>query len=378
MPVTPKTYQQIYDFIRSKVQARFPDADFVEGSFNNVTAGAWSLAYQELQALVIQEFAKTYLQNSQTTGSELERLAVDHFHEGAARPQTKKSVGAITITRDGNNEVIVIEEGQQFSSGELNFVSIEEVTILAGANTGTILVEAVEGGPAGNLEAGQEWSTSIDGVTVSNSDAFQGGADPLNDGEYREFIKNFIESLQDGTTQGLEGAAKIVSGVSDARVIRNLVDVGTLKADGTLRDAPVRFKSIILNLYVSGDNGLANPAILALVRNNVQKQLSAGEIINIQSSVPVSIDWDVTLDFSSTAEALALSSQRRRLEEAFMSAINDLSIGDDFIRADMATKVLTDNNWTNLFTVNTTKPAGDIVINNNQKAVAGRVTIEVT
>ena len=44
----------------------------------------------------------------------------------------------------------------------------------------------------------------------------------------------------------------------------------------------------------------------------------------------------------------------------------------------MITKVLTDNNWTGLFTGTASAPAGDVTIAENQKAVPGTITIQVS
>ena len=184
--------------------------------------------------------------------------------------------------------------------------------------------------------------------------------------------------MQDGTKQGLEGAAKIVPGVADAKLVKKLVSVGTLTSAGVLQTTPTRFNTIINTLYVAGTNGQANDAILELVKRNVNNQLSAGEIVTFSSATPQSIDWSVTLTFTSSADAIALSKKRAELKQAFEQAINDLRIGDDFERTAMATKVLTDNNWTGLFTVETSTPAGDITITTNQKPIAGTVTVEIT
>ena len=99
MPLAPKSFQDVYKIIRTKIESNYPDADFNEGSFNDLYAGAISLAYQELQALSMEQFKKTFFQNPANRGQDLETLAVDHFHEGAMRPQAQKALGSITITR---------------------------------------------------------------------------------------------------------------------------------------------------------------------------------------------------------------------------------------------------------------------------------------
>ena len=378
MPVTPKTFQDVYNSIRTKVENTYPNADFNEGSFNDIYSGALSLAYQELQAYALEQFKKTFFQNPSTTGSDLETLAIDHFHEGAERPGDQKALGTVTVTRkSGNSAQIEIPQNTVFTAREKDYASTSAVTILADNASGSVNVEAVEAGKEGNLPASQTWKTTIENVDVTNTEPFQGGADELNDEQYREFIKNFIESIQDGTATGLEGTAKIVPGVVDAKVIRKLVDVGTLDSSGALKTTGVvKFKAIILNLYVaSSGTSATNSAIRGVVENRVKRQLSAGETISVISAVPQSIDWTVTLTFTSSANALALAKKRDELKQAFEQAINDLDIGADFNRTAMATKVLTDNGWTGYFTIQTNTPAGNVTIAENQKAVAGTITI---
>ena len=380
MPVTPRSYTDIYNSLKATIQnPANPDLDFSEGSYLNIIVGAYSLGFQEIQNLIIDLFAKTQLQNAQTRGEDLEALAVDHFHEGIARPGLTNAVGAVTVTREsGNSDAINITTANTFVSDGKEFLPISPVTILAANASGVVLLRAVEGGKASNVKAGADWTTTVSGVTVANTADFQGGNEPLSDGDYRVFIKNFIENLQDGTRQGLEGSAKIVPGVQDAKLIKKLVSVGTLTNAGALEASPTRFNTIINTLYVAGTNGQANEAILELVKRNVNRQLSAGEVIVFSSTTPRSIDWSVTLTFTATADALALSKRRDDLKQAFEQAINDLAIGTDFIRTDMATKVLTDNNWAGLFTVETSTPSGDVTIGNTEKAIAGTVTVEVT
>lgn len=377
MPLTPKSFQDVYNIIRTKIEETYPNADFNEGSFNDIYAGSFALAYQELQAYALEQFRKTFFLNPSNTGTDLETLAVDHFHEGAQRPQAQKAVGTVTVTREsGNTDQIDIAQGTVFSSNEKDYVSTEVVTILAGNDNGNVTLEAVEAGQAGNLLANQSWKTSINAVTVANAEPFQGGADQLDDQQYREFIQSFVESIQDGTAIGLEGTAKLVPGVSSAKVIRKLVDVGTLTPAGILKTSDlVRFKTVNLILYVAGETTATNSAIRSVVETMVKEQLSAGETISVQSATPKSIDWSVTLTFTSSSQALAVSKQRSQIKTAFENAINDLDIGSDFDRTAMATKVLSDNNWTGLFTIVTNTPSGNITIKENEKAYAGTVTV---
>ena len=381
MPLRPRTFQEIFNILRDRIKQDYSDADFAEGSYNDLFLGTASLMYQEFQAYVLDLFRKTWFNNPQNTGSDLEDLAIDHYHDGASRPGATKAFGTVTITREGGNtDQIDVSIGDEFSVGENKYLSLEAVTILAGSNSGSVILEAEEVGESGNLQANQEWSTDIQNVTVTNVEPFQGGAEEPNDEEYRTFIENFVRSIQGGTKQGLEGTALLVPGVSSARLISKLVDVGTLNSAGALASGGdlFRFKAIRMLLYIGGLTGQVNSAIRNLVEREVKKQLSAGEFLAVVSATPIEINWSVDLTFMSSSQALALSQKRAELKAAFEEAINDLNVGENFVRNTVALSVINDNNWSGLFTIATNIPSGDVVIGENQKAVAGTVTIEVS
>ena len=381
MAINPRSFQQVYNIFRRIVENRYPDADFSEGSFSDLYGGSVSLVYQELQSYLIQEFRKTWITNPNNTGQDLENLAVDHFGPGAARPGAQNAFGTITITRQaGNNNKIDIDKGDTFTVGDLTFVAFESVSILAASASGSVILQASEAGEGSNIPASSTWTSDVENVDITNSQPFQGGAEELNDEDYRRYITNFVESVQDGTALGLEGTARLVPGVGSAKVIKNLVDVGTLDSTGALETGGdlFRFKDIRLVLYVGGTTtDTVNSAILSLVETRIKAQLSAGETISVLSASPRSIDWTVDLTFVSSSNALALSQKRAELKTAFEQAINNLNIGTDFDRATVAASVISDNGWNGLFTVATQTPAGDITIANNQKAVPGTITINI-
>ena len=381
MPLRPRSFQEVYDIIKQRVERRYSDADFIEGSYNDLYSGGISLIYQELQAYALDLFRKTWITNPQNTGKDLEDLSIDHYHTGAARPVASRSVGVITITRkNSNSDVINVQVGDIFTTEGKNFVSLEALTILGGSPSGTVILQAEEAGVEGNIDAAQNWSSPIGNVDITNTEPFQGGKEILNDEAYRSFIANFVQSIQEGTAQGLEGTAKLVPGVHSAKVIDKLVDVGTLAPDGTLATGGdlFRFGAIRLLMYLGGETDApVNSAIRSLVEKNIKAQLSAGEFIRIISAVPKPIDWTVTLTFSSSVESLSLSQRRGELERAFKAAIDDLNVGADFDRMAIANSVLSENNWGGLFTIVTNLPSGEVTIKENEKAVAGTITVNV-
>lgn len=383
MAIVPKSFDDIYLIAKNRLQSRFPNSDFNEGSFNDILVGSFALAYQELQALMLERFSKTFFENPLTSGTDLEILAIDHFGEGAARPLAKPAFGILTITRGDNADEISIVKGQEFQTADQVFLAKDDVQILADSASGSVFVEAQLPGEAGNIGSGtDDWgSPGLTGVEITNTNAMQGGRETLGDEDYRVFIKEFVQSIQDGTAQGLEGTARIVNGVQDARVIRRLVDVGTLDNTGALETGAnlFKFKAIRLILYVAGEGEVASPAVLEVVKERVSNQLSAGEFLFVQAAGIVIVNITAKLTFHSTNDALALAENTQVLKEAFENYINDLPIGDDFSITDLQDNYATNNGWYDLISsVEVSLPAGDIVTKENEKAIPGTIKITVT
>ena len=70
MALSPKSFQEVYNIVRTKIESVYPDADFNEGSFNDLYAGAIALVYQEQQAYALDQFRKTFFQNLNNTGED--------------------------------------------------------------------------------------------------------------------------------------------------------------------------------------------------------------------------------------------------------------------------------------------------------------------
>lgn len=374
-----RSFKDIYDLIKALVQQSVPTADFSEGSFDDLYSGAYSLAYQELQTLILDEIGMTFIHNPRTVGDVLNKVAFDRFQ--ISRPEATKALGQITVTRgSGNTSVIKIDPATtRFMVGEIEFIPRAAVTILAGSNSAVISLIAAEGGVEGNIPQNSVWTTELSEVTVSNSQEFQGGAIPLNDSQFKDYISNTVSSLKDGTKEGLEGAAKIIPGVGDSVLVKRLVPVGTLKADGTLQTGSdlFLFNTVRMIMYVSGLSGSVNNEVFAEVKRNVENQLTEGEFITYEKAVTKTVNWTAALTFASTNEALALSQKRSELEQAFENEINLLSIGDDFNRSVIEASLIARNGWTGLFSISTSLPAGDVTIEANEKAVAGTITISI-
>ena len=385
MPVNVRTYQETYDSIKARIQNDFPKSDFTEGSFLDVLSGSFSLAYQELQALISQSFSRTFFSDPATTGTFLDRLALDHFYLG--RPTPQKSIGTLRIVRKaGNTKKVDIAKDSIFMTGEdpeLEYVVTSDTATIAAASSAStsvdVNIEAIEAGARYNLNSNQEWTSSVENITITNSDPIAGGTNALDDEEFRDYIRTFVLSVADGTAAGLEATAELVPGVSDARLLKKLVDVGTLTTAGALETSPKRFKSIEMIMYVAGEGVKANTAIINKVKERVNSQLSAGEVIDIQPANIRSLDVTLTITFTATQNAVRLSTDVDQLKTAIREYINDLAIGTNFVKSTMESTFAQKNGWKDvsgqddlISSVTVDVPAGDITsVAADQKFVAG-------
>ena len=234
-----------------------------------------------------------------------------------------------------------------------------------------------------NLVAGQEWSVDgIENITITNEEEVIGGRGPMNDEDFREYISDFVQSITDGTVTGLEGAARTIPGVYDAKVVKNLVSVGTLTSTGALEASPKRFNAIELVLYVAGERSAVNSAVLERAKDIVNMQLSAGEAIKVVASEVRRINITAQIAFGTTQSAIQLAEDKAQIIEAVEDYINGLPIGTGLNLATMESTtdvngIIKRNNWDNLVTsFNVTDPPGNMVNTTaTRKLVAGTVTL---
>ena len=392
MPLNPRTYQENYNIIKARIQSNFPKSDFTEGSFLDVLTGSFCLGYQELQSLIIQSFSRTFFTNPATTGDHLNTLALDHFN--LSRPASTKARGTLKITRKaGNTNAVTVPKNKIFTTGadpELEYKVISsDATIAASAAADTSVNVNIEALLADtedvsyNLVAGQEWSVDgIENITITNEEEVIGGRGPMNDEDFREYISDFVQSITDGTVTGLEGAARTIPGVYDAKVVKNLVSVGTLTSTGALEASPKRFNAIELVLYVAGERSAVNSAVLERAKDIVNMQLSAGEAIKVVASEVRRINITAQIAFGTTQSAIQLAEDKAQIIEAVEDYINGLPIGTGLNLATMESTtdvngIIKRNNWDNLVTsFNVTDPPGNMVNTTaTRKLVAGTVTL---
>lgn len=381
------------DFI-VEMQSQDPTlTDTQAGSIIDIFSGVVSVAVSEISRVLTDEFAKTYIDTAQgpeETGGpdDLQRLLVDHFGEEFARPAASKATGIVTFSRPttgaGNVTIPVdtIVKTPPNASGEAQRFRVVSQVIMTGL-TINASVEAVNAGIDGNVQASTvtviESVLTDNTVTVNNSAAFAGGEPIPNDAEYREFARNLLRTLRGGTLEAIVSAALNVPGVEMA-VGKEFVipviewDIGP--------ELPIGDYFLIARprLYIADANGSADATLVAAVRDAIEFVRAAGVFINIIGAVAIELDFKITITLNPSGPNFAeLSNDPQPIIDTMTQYIQDLEIGEDFIRAQAKIHIM--NIWgpsgtNDLTNLTVTFPGGDVSVADNQKLVPGLVEIE--
>jgi hypothetical protein len=386
MALTPRSFQELYDIYKNRVQALDPElTDFSDGSVNDILAGSTATLVQELTRLLLDRFRLTYLASS--TGQDLEFLATDHFGDKFARPGATRSVGIVTFSRpntDAGNITIptgtIVKTGADANGESQRFETIAPVTITTLEINASI--RAIEGGPRGNVQAGSiteiETALTDPSIVVTNDDETTGGAAELSDADYRVFVENLIEQLKGATKAAVLAAAQNVAGVENVAAIEFSQTV--IEYDESVPETVGDpFKISRVRVYIADANGNANAALIANVEAAILETRACGVFVSVLGASPFSLDWDASITLDPGGPNFAsLQSDPQPILDDMTEYLQDLSIGSNFNRALARQAIL--NIWgpagsgdlTN-FEIN--DPSGDVSLNENQKIIPGTVSI---
>jgi len=390
MPTNVPSQQDLYDLWKNEVQSRKPElTDFEEGAVNDAFAGAASVGGQELVKVFLDLFAKTYFSTAngpEITGGpdDLETLAVDHFGNAFARPAAEPAVGVVAFSRAGSSPTVLIPAGtivktaKDASGKEQRFLTVSSVNLVT--TTISASVRAVEAGTEGNVNSDKVVkieSTLTDAtIVVTNALAFSGGEAEDTDAEYREFIRNKIETLRGATKQAVEAAANNVPGIETATAIEDLQaviewNIATSLTVGSFFYIPR------VRLFIADINGVASQALIDLVDAAVEGVRATGVRVNILAAAALSVNWTITISLNPAGPNFAAFSTNTATLELWMAQyIRDLPIGTGFNKS--LAKIALMNVWgpvgtNDLTDITISVPTGNITATATQKLIPGTV-----
>lgn len=391
------TQQEIYDMLITEVQARTEAlTDDSEGSMVDVIMGATSTVASQLSRMILTEFAKTFFDSAggpEETGGpdDLETLAVDHFGSDFARPEATKATGEVTFSRPTADEgEVTIPEGTVLATdananGEKQrFVTVADVTMGAIALSVAAEVEAQDAGIAGNVLADKivniESTLTDSSIVVTNDDAMSGGAEVEDDAEYRETIRELLQSLKGATLAAIESKAKSVPGVTFATAIERMIPVIQYDIGGEAIEAGAEyFRLPYAYVYIADANGVSSDSLIESVQEAVDTVRAAGVKVEVKGAVAVELDWsaEVTLD-PGGPNFSEFSSNPQAIVDAMEEYIRELPVGTSFVRSTARTAILAiygPSGTGDLTDFDTVTPVGDVSVSETQKLIPDEVEI---
>lgn len=138
------------------------------------------------------------------------------------RDQGSEATGEVTFTiPEALTEDIILEDGIVLVTEDgLEFTTDSECVISAGETTEDVSVTCLTTGTDGNISADtltiiDDETVEVNGLTVTNSEAFTGGTDYEEDEEYRERLLAYVRQDDFGSISYYNRLAAEVDGVHD-------------------------------------------------------------------------------------------------------------------------------------------------------------------
>lgn len=385
--------QDLYDLFKNEVQAVNPElTDFEEGSKLDSLGGGFSTAGQEVVKLIIDQFSKTFLDTAhgpEVTGStdDLEILAVDHFGDSFARPAAEPAVGVVNFTRPNSlagNVTIpagTIVKTEKDSNGKEQRFATESTVVMTGLSINAS-VTAVEPGTEGNVQIGTvtviETALTDPTVVATNAAAYTGGEAEDTDAEYREFIRNKIETLRGATKAAIEAAAVNVAGIETATAIEDAIAVKEWDIGGNV-PVGAYFRIPRVRLFIADANGTASQALIDNVDDAVFPVRACGVRVEVIGATALPVNWTASIVLNPSGPSFAeFSSDPSRIVDTMIEYLNELAIGTGFDRglAKLAIMAIWGPSGTDDLTdFNTSIPVGNISALATDKIIAGTVVI---
>lgn len=385
--------QELYELFKNEVQSRDPSlTDFEEGSILDSAGGGISVAGAEIVKSIIDLFAKTYFATANgpevTGGSDdLELLAKDHFGDSFARPKASPAIGIVTFSRPttGAGNVVIpagtIVKTEKDANGEAQRFATDALVTMTGLSI-SAAVTAVEPGAEGNVNPATvvviESALTDTSVVVTNALGFAGGEAIASDADYREFIRNKIETLRGATKAAIEASANNVPGVETATAIESLEVVIGWDIGGSITVGDY-FTIPRVRLYIADVNGTANQALIDAVSEAVTLVRACGVRIDVIGASPLLLDWAASVVFNPGGPNFAtLSVDATPIVDTMEQYVRDLPIGTGFDKglAKLAIMGIWGPSGTNDLTdFNTSIPVGNVSATATQKLLPDTVEI---
>ena len=232
----------------------------------------------EAVALQLEEF---YFNLHQSVEYAIENAVYSAF--GFDKNPASSSTGFITITfKYAIPQSLTIKSGTVFSTNPsstpvIYFRSTEDVVAIMNTEQILIPVECVTKGTLGNLPANTVntlTTTNSYIESVTNTSAFVNGVDEENNASRKSRFKEYVRSLQRGTTEAIAYGTKTVPGVAGAWVDDNYIGFVRDYAHDSNGELPTELKIQILDVLEDYRSAGIEVEVLPVVKRNTNISLN--------------------------------------------------------------------------------------------------------
>lgn len=341
--------------IYGELLASFADrAGFTPEAGCDLAVRLWAAA-AELQALEIQAdwvLDQSFPQTAQ--GVYLDRHG---SMRGLKRLGATRSGGVLRFSVETAPAMnITIQAGTVcMTAEEVRVQTTEEVVLREGDLYVDARAEAVEPGAGGNLVPGAVrflTACPLAVTSVTNPNAFTGGADEESDESFRARILESYQRLPNGAnTAWYESTAMNFPGVTAAKAI------GREEGPGTV------------NVYVTGENGLPDEDLLADLQAELQEKREIAVTVKVLSPTTETVNVDVAVAPKEGADKDAvLESTRQAITDFFSGRL----LGKAVLLAELGNKLYDLEGVENY---RFTAPAADIPANSKVLPELGELVV---
>ena len=319
--IRKRTRQQIFDSMKSYLQNLSNNqlTDFNAGSVLNSLLDVVAAELENVYNENYQTYEANYI--STATGIDLENKASDF---GLTRLTASYSTGYLIFGRSTYSSTYIpipigtiATTASSSASNAIQFETTEYAVMNPGSLTIRVAARARESGSLGNAAIASivVLTNPPSGIEfVTNATAFSGGTDDETDEELRSRITSYLNSLQRGTKDALEAAAKSVASVEDAYVEENTPTYG------------------FANCWVSDSSGTASDELLDSVQTVLEEYKPIGSTIVSKAPLIHSIDIEAWITLS---QGFSFPSVQALIEDAIYTFLSTKKIGEDVYRSEI-------------------------------------------
>lgn len=252
--------QQMIDYYQSKLDAgETRVTDFNEGSeIRNL-----------LEAIAVDVYNLMELQNEVTQIAFVETSFGEWLDKHGANPfvnlpreQGVEAKGYVTFTipaAQSSDVVIPIGTVLVSTDNSLQYVTDSDLVIAVGDTSVTGSVTCLTVGVDGNCGAGtvtviEDETLGVNGLTVTNSEAFTGGVDYEEDDEYRERLLSFLRKDDFGSIGYYENLCESVADVHDVLLVDDASYTKKVWVNGTSKPTSDAVVADVLEVLTIPDN----------------------------------------------------------------------------------------------------------------------------